>query len=194
MTTQQQSTKRQQPEGGSSSSQTAKRSRQEGGNSAAAAPPPEHNNTNTSSQPTSALPSEAAAAAGVVDPAPPPPHQAPAPCATRLADVCDTVGALVVDALGQVAAGVSSGGLALKTEGRVGEAAVTGAGCWADDGTWWGKVGEEVGARGSKMSAAQAAAAAGSAAGGGSVSGCQHDAATTTPGALPGESLQMGGR
>lgn len=54
----------------------------------------------------------------------------------RLGDICDTVGALVVDACGRVAAGVSSGGLALKTEGRVGEAAVIGAGAWAADGTW----------------------------------------------------------
>lgn len=42
----------------------------------------------------------------------------------------------MVDACGRVAAGVSSGGLALKTEGRVGEAAVIGAGAWAADGTW----------------------------------------------------------
>ncbi|EIN11582.1 N-terminal nucleophile aminohydrolase [Punctularia strigosozonata HHB-11173 SS5] len=48
----------------------------------------------------------------------------------------DTVGAVALSEKG-VAAGVSSGGLLLKMPGRIGEAAVFGAGCWAsqsDDG------------------------------------------------------------
>lgn len=52
----------------------------------------------------------------------------------RLAEVSDTVGCIVVEAGGKVSAGVSSGGLAIKFPGRVGEAAIHGAGCWADDG------------------------------------------------------------
>ena len=48
----------------------------------------------------------------------------------------DTVGCCVMNEHGLVAAGVSSGGIALKTPGRVGEGAVHGAGCWADNGVW----------------------------------------------------------
>lgn len=49
----------------------------------------------------------------------------------RLEGIQDTVGAVAWHGSDGLAAGVSSGGLLLKYPGRVGEAAIFGAGCWA---------------------------------------------------------------
>ncbi|XP_063994219.1 threonine aspartase 1 [Diachasmimorpha longicaudata] len=46
----------------------------------------------------------------------------------------DTVGAVCVDSFGDVAAACSSGGIILKTPGRVGQAGVWGCGVWAKQG------------------------------------------------------------
>ena len=45
------------------------------------------------------------------------------------------VGVVVLDKAGRVASTVSSGGIALKQPGRVGQAAVFGCGCWAQRGS-----------------------------------------------------------
>eukprot|EP00117_Sycon_ciliatum_P014914 scpid44879/ scgid3661/ Threonine aspartase 1; Threonine aspartase subunit alpha; Threonine aspartase subunit beta len=45
----------------------------------------------------------------------------------------DTVGAVVLDRNGVLWAAVSSGGLALKESGRIGQAALFGCGCWAEE-------------------------------------------------------------
>ncbi|WP_287599203.1 isoaspartyl peptidase/L-asparaginase [Thermomonas sp.] len=55
-----------------------------------------------------------------------------------------TVGALALDAKGQLAAGTSTGGMTNKRYGRVGDAPIIGAGTWADarcavSGTGWGE-------------------------------------------------------
>ncbi|KAJ3087915.1 hypothetical protein HK102_009991 [Quaeritorhiza haematococci] len=47
--------------------------------------------------------------------------------------IYDTVGAIALDASGTVVAAVSSGGIALKYSGRIGEAACFGCGVWAEN-------------------------------------------------------------
>lgn len=50
-------------------------------------------------------------------------------------NVNDTVGVVVMDKMGNVASTVSSGGIALKQPGRVGQASCFGCGCWAQNET-----------------------------------------------------------
>lgn len=63
-------------------------------------------------------------------------HVVPATKRHSLDDgVTDTVGVVVLDKNGQVASTVSSGGIALKQPGRVGQASCFGCGCWAQRGS-----------------------------------------------------------
>lgn len=50
---------------------------------------------------------------------------------TDSCELNDTVGCVIIDQYGNSSAGVSSGGIPLKYPGRVGEAAIPGAGAWA---------------------------------------------------------------
>nr|CAD7441146.1 unnamed protein product [Timema bartmani] len=53
--------------------------------------------------------------------------------ATEIVSPLDTVGAVSMDSEGNVASACSSGGIALKHPGRVGQAGVYGCGCWAEN-------------------------------------------------------------
>jgi len=52
---------------------------------------------------------------------------------TELFESHDTVGAVALDALGDLAAGTSTGGTLNKTPGRVGDSSLIGCGCYADN-------------------------------------------------------------
>lgn len=56
-----------------------------------------------------------------------------APATTQPADSHDTVGAVALDAAGNLAAGTSTGGTLNKAPGRVGDSSLIGCGCYADN-------------------------------------------------------------
>ncbi len=60
-------------------------------------------------------------------------HAVPAETNREDSRLLDTVGAVIMDGFGRVACAASSGGIAMKVPGRVGHAAVFGAGVWADE-------------------------------------------------------------
>ena len=55
-------------------------------------------------------------------------------CKFEMDELLDTVGVVCVDSHGNTCSALSSGGIALKFPGRIGQAATFGCGCWAQNG------------------------------------------------------------